>query len=104
MVNIEKFRGEVYSVVASIPYGKVLSYGRIAWLVGFPQHSRLVGRVLREASGRGLPCHRVVNSQGRTAPHWPEQRALLEAEGVVFRPGGRVDLKGCSWEFPVADG
>ena len=46
------------------------------------------------AAPEGLPCHRVVNSQGRTAPGWTRQRELLEAEGVLFRANGRVDLFG----------
>ena len=39
-VDVEAFRKEVYNVVASIPVGKVLSYGQVAWLVGCPNHSR----------------------------------------------------------------
>ncbi len=99
-VDADAFTQEVYAVVASIPCGKVLTYGQIAWLVGRPKHSRMVGRVLcGAASDLHLPCHRVVNSQGRTAPHWPEQTALLKAEGVVFRQNGRVDMKLCNWEL-----
>lgn len=80
------FRNEVYSVVASIPSGRVLTYGQIAYLVGRPQCSRMVGQAMHNASEeRNLPCHRVVNSQGRLAPFWPEQRELLEKEGVAFR-------------------
>ena len=40
-----------------------------------------------------------LNSQGRLAPCWAEQRALLEAEGVTFRKNGCVDMKKCQWEF-----
>ena len=46
-----------------------------------------------------LPCHRVVNSQGRLVPGWTEQRALLESEGVRFRANGFVDMKKSQWEF-----
>ncbi|MCR5077704.1 MAG: methylated-DNA--[protein]-cysteine S-methyltransferase [Prevotella sp.] len=96
--DISLFRKEVYSVVASIPRGRVLSYGQIAWLVGFPNHSRLVGRVLHGAGEEaGLPCHRVVNSAGRTAPGWAEQRSLLMTEGVTFRPNGCVDMRKWQW-------
>ena len=60
-VDIEAFRKEVYNVVASIPSGRVLSYGQIAWLVGCPRHARLVGKVLHGVSEtENLPCHRVV--------------------------------------------
>ena len=60
---------EILSAVGEIPYGRVATYGQIA---------RLIGRVLSRAEYYGdYPCHRVVNHQGRTAPGWPEQRALL---------------------------
>ena len=45
-----------------------------------------------------LPCHRVVNSQGRLAPNWAEQRGLLEKEGITFKKNGCVDLKKHIWE------
>lgn len=94
MINTKEFTREVYSVVASIPRGRVLTYGQVAWLTGHPYHSRLVGRVLYGAAKElNLPCHRVVNSQGRTAPCWPEQTILLRAEGVTFKRNGCVDLK-----------
>ena len=38
-----------------------------------------------------------MNHAGRTAPHWPEQRALLEAEGVAFRANGTVDMARFLW-------
>ncbi|MGP1592361.1 MAG: MGMT family protein [Prevotella multiformis] len=99
-VDIALFRKEVYSVVASIPRGKVLSYGQVAWLVGCPDHARLVGRVLHgTVVGAGVPCHRVVNSAGRMAPGWPEQHLLLEAEGITFRPNGCVDMKKWQWKL-----
>ena len=89
---------EVLSIVASIPPGKVTTYGQIAWAVGRPNNARLVGRLLSRAELYGdYPCHRVVSHAGRTAPGWPQQRALLEAEGVVFLPNGNVDLKRFLW-------
>lgn len=99
-VDVEAFRKEVYNVVASIPVGKVLSYGQIAWLVGCPNHSRLVGRMLHGAAeSEGLPCHRVVNNAGRLVPGWTEQRHLLEEEGVTFRTNGCVDMKKWQWKL-----
>lgn len=96
--KIPDFFEEVYSIVEQIPEGKVLSYGGIAALMGRPRNARMVGQAMWSAAGRGLPCHRVVNSAGRTAPGWPEQRALLEAEGVAFRRGGCVDMKKHTWK------
>ncbi len=78
------------------------TYGQLAWLAGFPRRSRMVGRAMAMAPPElRLPCHRVVNHAGRTAPGWPEQVELLRRERVVFLPSGRVDLDRCLWEgFP----
>ena len=64
----EEFYEEVYSIVRQIPPGRVLTYGAIARMMGRPRHARLVGRALwGTPSGRGIPCHRVVNSRGGTS-------------------------------------
>lgn len=86
------FDRAVYELVAGIPRGRVASYGQLALLAGKPGWARRAGSALRYAP-EGLPCHRVVNSAGRTAPGWAGQRILLEAEGVAFRPNGCVDMK-----------
>ena len=86
----------VYSIVAKIPYGRVLTYGTLALLAGVPRNARLVGRIMSNAP-RDLTSHRVVNHAGRTVPGWPEQRVYLESEGVVFKENGNVDLKQCFW-------
>lgn len=91
------FDTEVYDIVAQIPAGRVVTYGQIARLVGLPGYARHVGHALASAP-EGLPCHRVVNSQGRTAPGWTEQRELLEREGVPFRSNGCADLARAGWE------
>ena len=99
-VDTEQFKREIYEIVSAIPHGKVLTYGEIARLAGYPNHSRLVGRVMQGASSAlGLPCHRVVNSQGRIAPGWIEQRQLLEKEGVRFKANGCVDMKVFQWDL-----
>ena len=82
LMNHDAFLQDVYSVVAAIPAGRVVTYGQIAYLVGRPQCSRMVGQAMHNVpEDLHLPCHRVVNSQGRLVPGWTEQRALLESEG-----------------------
>lgn len=94
----EDFREAVYDVVRQIPAGRLLSYGKIAELTGWPRRARHVGRILREApSALCLPCHRVVNGAGRIAPSWPEQKTLLLSEGVLFRSEQCVDMPRFVW-------
>ena len=91
------FDAEIWSVVAEIPAGRVATYGQLARLIGMPGHARRAGRALAMAPA-GLPCHRVVNSAGRTVPGWTRQRELLEAEGVRFKANGCADIARFMWE------
>lgn len=90
-------RAEVYDIVRQIPRGQVLTYGRIAVLCGWPNHARLMGRIMRTAPDADLPCHRVVNASGRLAPHYPAQASLLTSEGIHLTPSGKVPLKEYLW-------
>lgn len=73
-------------VVRSIPPGQTLSYGEVAELAGI-RSARLVGRILAE-DGHDLPWHRVLRSDGRSAPHLAaEQAARLRAEGILMVDG-----------------
>lgn len=89
---------EILSVVEEIPEGQVATYGQIARLIGKDRCARLVGRVVSRAGCYGdYPCHRVVNHAGRLAPGWPEQKFLLEQEGVPMKDDGHVDIRACLW-------
>jgi len=75
-------------VIASVPRGKVITYGQVAAAGGFPGAARLTVWALHSA--KGLPWHRVVGAGGRialTGEHGQEQRLRLEIEGVAFRRG-----------------
>lgn len=93
----------IYEVVKQIPRGKVATYGQVALLAGNPRWSRVVGYALHRNPAPGvIPCHRVVNREGRVAPAFafggPDmQRERLEAEGIVFRADGTVDLAQYGW-------
>ncbi|MBR0507846.1 MAG: MGMT family protein [Clostridia bacterium] len=95
------FFQSVYEVVARIPYGRVLCYGDIARMIGYPNRARFVGFAMRACPDR-LPWHRVVMADGSIAggDFAPLRRALLEREGVPFLPDGRVDLRACRAALP----
>ena len=95
----QKLIYEILSVVEEIPAGRVATYGQIARLIGRDKNARLVGRVLSMAEYYGdYPCHRVVDHAGRLAPGWPQQRFLLQAEGVAMKDDSHVLLKACQWD------
>jgi len=92
------FFERVYALVATIPRGRVATYGQVAALLGVTRGARAVGwalRVLDPGRARRLPWHRVVAAGGRIALRAGAgptvQRRRLREEGVRFR-GGRVDL------------
>lgn len=59
------FFEDVYAVVRLIPKGRVTSYGAIARYLGTGMSARMVGWAMNAAhSEKGVPAHRVVNSQG----------------------------------------
>ncbi|WP_119394792.1 MGMT family protein [Salinibius halmophilus] len=80
----------IWQAVASIPVGKVATYGSIAKLCGYPNHARYVGRALKQLpKDSTLPWHRVINSQGKISfpvdsDKYLLQKHLLEAENVIF--------------------
>ena len=93
----------VYALVREIPRGKVAAYGQIARWLGWPRGARTVGWALRALHTDEVPWHRVVNAQGRVSLRDDDglQRALLEAEGVVFEAAGRIDMKVYGWTGPL---
>ena len=99
--------GPVFSafcdIVRQIPAGKVATYGQVARLAGMPRCARTVGYAMADCTDISVPCHRVVDRFGGTKACFDTfapgtQRAMLEAEGILFRPDGAVDLAHCQWE------
>ncbi len=88
--DINQLQQAVYEIVKLIPSGRATSYGAIAKAVGFPNLSRLVGRIMSQCDSEvsHIPAHRVVNSSGILsakdsfgAPG--RMQRLLELEGIV---------------------
>ena len=93
----------IWQVITLIPRGKVASYGDVAKQAGMPGAARRVGRALKGLPGdTRIPWHRVINAQGRlslpadSASRY-KQRERLEAEGIIFRRNGSVDMGRFRW-------
>ncbi|MDH3687731.1 MAG: MGMT family protein [Myxococcales bacterium] len=93
----------IYAAVRRVPKGRVATYGQIATAAGLPGRARQVGYALHALpTGSDVPWQRILNARGevsdRSVPGVESiQRAILEAEGVVFDARGRVDLTRFRW-------
>lgn len=82
------FQKRVYSVVARIPRGKVLSYKDVAERSGYSKAFRAVGNILNRNSDPEIPCHRVIKSSGLVGGYRYGARRkifLLVKEGVAVK-------------------
>jgi methylated-DNA-protein-cysteine methyltransferase-like protein len=108
---------QVFTIVATIPPGRVMTYGQVALLIPPPPgvdpadyvklSPRWVGSAMAQAP-ETVPWQRVINSQGKISLRpgigAQEQRHRLESEGVVFDARDRVDLKVFGWQPGQEDG
>lgn len=95
----------VFALVRACPVGRVTTYGWIGKAVGYPRGARMIGWFMNEVpnAGKDVPAQRVINSKGELSGSWAfgqrgRMRQLLEAEGIVFSPDERVDLKRYGWD------
>ncbi len=63
---MKDFSHTVIGIVRNIPAGKVMSYQEVARAAGRPRAWRAVGNVLNKNYDPGVPCHRVIRSDGKT--------------------------------------
>lgn len=95
-------RTALYSVLAQVPAGCVVSYGQLAAYAGLGRAARWVGRTLSQLpEGSTLPWHRVIAAGGRLSlpagsPSGDEQRNRLRDEGVHIH-NDRVDMPRYGW-------
>lgn len=87
---------KVWSITQKIPEGKVTTYGEIGKKLQISP--RIVGYALHQNKSGDVPCHRVVNREGRLATNFAfggahVQQKRLSNEGVKFKDNMHVDLK-----------
>lgn len=89
-----KFRDRVYTLVAQIPKGRVMTYGDIAAICGSPFAARQVGQIAHFGPSE-LPWQRVVNRNGGLASAYSfggldRHKADLESDGIEVDENYRV--------------
>ncbi len=91
-------RAAVYLALASVPAGRVVTYGQLAQMASLPRAARLVGTYLRDLpEGSELSWHRVINAQGKISlpvdsDGYQEQVRRLTSEGVIV-VNGKINLR-----------
>ena len=100
----EQLQQAVYEIVKLIPQGRATSYGAIAKAIGFPNLSRMVGRIMSQCNSEvnHIPAHRVVNSLGILSAKdvfgaSGQMQKLLESEGVVVINNRIQNWKNVFW-------
>lgn len=98
------FREQVYALVATIPKGRVMTYGDIAGHCGHAYAARIVGGMAHYGPTE-LPWHRVVNRLGDCAGGYyggkEGHKRALEAEGFTIVDYRIVDFKERQWRPEV---
>jgi len=80
------FRAKVFSIVARIPKGKVMTYKEVAKKAGNPAAYRAVGNALNKNNDPKIPCHRVIRSDGKIGGYNRGEdlkSKLLKKEGAI---------------------
>ncbi|MFT9846257.1 MGMT family protein [Aneurinibacillus sp. REN35] len=104
---MEEFTKRVIKIIASIPHGRIMTYGQIAQEAGSPRGARQVVRILHSMSAKyNLPWHRVVNAKGEIGFTDPEsyriQALSLQNEGIEFSKDQRISLR--RYQFHPSEG
>ena len=101
--NNPALRTILYILLSKIPAGRLVTYGQLAKMAGFPGAARAVGATLKQLpSDTQLPWHRVIAAGGRLSLPantiaGDEQRQRLRAEGI-FIDKDRVKLVSYQWQ------
>ncbi len=82
------FKQKVFSIVARIPKGKVMTYKEVATKAGHPGASRAVGSILKTNYDPKIPCHRVIRSDGKMGGY---NRGGVRKKAQILRKEGGLD-------------
>jgi methylated-DNA-protein-cysteine methyltransferase-like protein len=95
------FKDKVYAFVATIPKGRVVTYGQVAAECGAAWAAWEVGQIAHTGPS-DLPWQRVVNKQGGMASGYPGGKAghkqVLEGEGLEVSEDFTIDMSKYLWQ------
>ena len=86
-----EFQRKVWNALLEIPFGKTVSYGKLAGQLERKEAVRAVGAAVgRNHLSVIVPCHRVIGSDGSLTGYaggLERKRALLDLEASTHLPG-----------------
>jgi len=101
----DEFRERVWAFVRSVPPGKVVTYGRVAAMLGVPPEGFVLDRSAWDTEQEAANLAGQIGSEPfflvTSAFHMPRARQLFEAAGFVVSPfpvdfrstgSGRLDI------------
>ena len=95
------FKDKVYAFVATIPKGRVVTYGQVSAECGAAWAAWEVGQIAHTGPS-DLPWQRVVNKQGGMASGYPGGKAghkqVLEGEGLEVSEDFTIDMSKYLWQ------
>jgi methylated-DNA-[protein]-cysteine S-methyltransferase len=79
------FNQKCWALLSRIPKGKVTTYGDLAHALGTKAYRAVGNAMNRNPYAPGVPCHRVVGSNGRLTGYahgLKKKREILQSEGI----------------------
>jgi len=106
MTTHSPFYNKVYAKLRKVPRGKLTTYRDLAKAVNSKAY-RAVGTAMNKnpysfADGGDVPCHRVVNSDGRVgkfASGTENKIKILKSEGIPIKDGKIIDFEKYLYKF-----
>jgi methylated-DNA-protein-cysteine methyltransferase-like protein len=98
-----EFKNRVYEIVATIPKGRVMTYGGVAAMAGAAWAAWEVGQIAHTGPD-DLPWQRVINKQGGLARGYPGgfegHKKALGADGIEVDEDYKVKINELLWQPP----
>ena len=94
------FKEKCYQILKKVPKGKVTTYKAIANSLNSKAY-RAVGTAMKKNISKKVPCHRVINSDGKIGQYnlgVSKKIQLLKSEGIMVE-NNKVDLNKYEFKF-----
>lgn len=92
----KSFNEECYDKLRKVPTGKITTYKDLAHALGTRAYRAVGNAMNKNPYAPEVPCHRVVNSDGRVGGYLRGEKAkieMLKSEGIEIADGKIKNFK-----------